>query len=102
VRSRRFNFQQSVGHPRGGEEYAILLPRIDVAGAMKIAERLRNVVANAVIDGDDGPIKVTLSAGVASLDETCADLGALFSRADKAMYDAKRSGRNRVCLFEAS
>ena len=86
----------------GGEEYAILLPGIDVEGAVKTAERLRSVVADAVIDGDDGAIKVTLSAGVASLDETCADLGALLSRADKAMYDAKRGGRNRVCLFEAA
>ena len=86
----------------GGEEYAILLPGIDLAGAAKTAERLRDGVANALIDGDDGAIKVTLSAGVASLDETCKNLEALLNHADRAMYDAKRDGRNRVCVFGAT
>lgn len=86
----------------GGEEYAILLPGIDVAGAVKTAERLRDVVASTVIEGTRGAVTVTLSAGVASLDETCADLDALLSRADEAMYDAKRGGRNRVCVFRAA
>ena len=59
-------------------------------------------MANALIDGDDGAIKVTLSAGVASLDETCKNLEALLNHADRAMYDAKRDGRNRVCVFGAT
>lgn len=81
----------------GGEEFAILLPETSLEDAAKIAERLREGIAgqNIVVDGK--PVPVTASFGVASFPapgiETISDL---LKAADKALYKAKYSGRNRV------
>ncbi|MEI6215471.1 MAG: diguanylate cyclase [Desulfuromonadales bacterium] len=82
----------------GGEEFVLLLPETGLSGAVLIANRLRQLVADTVISHDLGPpISVTVSIGVASLepDESCDEL---LVRADKAMYQAKNNGRNRVEL----
>jgi len=82
----------------GGEEFVILLPETELPGAALIAERLRQLVADTVIAHDQGPtISVTISIGVASL-EPYESGDELLSRADKAMYQAKNNGRNRVEL----
>ncbi|WP_083672080.1 diguanylate cyclase [Sphingomonas montana] len=88
----------------GGEEFVMLLPGADETVAMKIAERVRSAIeasgngADADADAGDAPA-VTISVGVARLDpdvDTSATI--LLNRADRALYDAKRSGRNRLRL----
>lgn len=79
----------------GGEEFAILLPEASLAAASKLAERLRN--ATEAMRLDSTPLlRLTISIGVARVEagETAPD--AALSRADRALYTAKRSGRNRV------
>jgi diguanylate cyclase (GGDEF)-like protein/PAS domain S-box-containing protein len=81
----------------GGDEFAVLLPEIDMFAATGVAERLRQVIAETAIhSGKNGPIRVTASLGVAKLSTTTTDLEALLQNADRAMYHAKSSGRNRV------
>jgi two-component system, cell cycle response regulator len=82
----------------GGEEFMVILPDSDAAGACKLAERLRGAVESAVIPGPTGAIRVTASFGVGHVEARGASAkGAeLVERADAALYRAKRSGRNRV------
>lgn len=79
----------------GGEEFVLLLPGADADAATVVAERVRMAIATGgSADAADDP-SVTISIGVALLD---ADVSAtmLLNRADRALYDAKRSGRNRM------
>jgi diguanylate cyclase (GGDEF)-like protein/PAS domain S-box-containing protein len=77
----------------GGEEFLIILPNTPVDGALLVAERLRESVANTIIDG----LHVTISIGVATYPLIKADSAdELVEAADAALYEAKRSGRNRV------
>ena len=79
----------------GGEEFVILLPGASLSDAAAIAESLRLAVVQA--DPIDGEIKLTISCGVAaSPRDRVLDYPALFSAADAALYEAKRSGRNCV------
>src|SRR5579871_4967897 len=84
----------------GGEEFAILLPQTSLNGAAAVAEQIRGTVAQGRICRPDGnePIgQVTLSVGVA-VARPGDTMEALLERADAAMYDAKRAGRNRVSV----
>jgi len=81
----------------GGEEFVILLSNTDIDGAVYLAERIRRSVANANVRFDDKLIKSSISLGVAELKAEELN-AAFFSRADKALYDAKNSGKNRVCV----
>ena len=86
----------------GGEEFAIVARRISLANALAFAERLRKAVAAIAFDGARRTLEVTVSIGVAELAEVpvAADSGAkLLELADKRLYLAKNSGRNRV-VFE--
>jgi eukaryotic-like serine/threonine-protein kinase len=78
----------------GGEEFALLVH--DAAGVAELAERLRAVVAIDPIPTDDGPLPVTVSIGVATLETSDTTADAILARADAALYQAKRAGRNRV------
>lgn len=80
----------------GGEEFAILLPETDQEGARTTAERLRTAIAEIDIDASDTPLYVTVSIGIAHLSESDSGLETVMKRADGAMYEAKRQGRNRV------
>lgn len=80
----------------GGEEFAVLLPSSTEDGALAVAERLRQLVAQQPILFDDARIELTISAGVAASDGADLDLDTLMQRADQALYAAKRDGRNRV------
>ena len=83
----------------GGEEFAILLPETDVAHALEVAERLRQDIAAAVIPLEHGQVlSISASIGVATLTAADADVDGLLNLADKAMYEAKRGGRNKVCV----
>ena len=80
----------------GGEEMALLLPQTDLSGGCQLAERLRTAVGGRpfVIGGRD--IRVTISLGLATYPEGARDRDELFSAADRALYVAKREGRDRV------
>ncbi len=80
----------------GGDEFAILLPESDLAVARQVAERLRKTIAQRRLNTTKGPARVTASLGVVHVDCEDVTLEALLSRADKALYVAKRQGRNRV------
>jgi diguanylate cyclase (GGDEF)-like protein len=81
----------------GGEEFAILLPGTSQQNAATVlAERIRRKVAEDPIDTDAGAVKVTVSVGVAAMDEETRHPEDLFKRADAALYEAKQAGRNRV------
>ena len=86
----------------GGEEFVILLRDIPLAGAVECAERIRTAVERGTLGASDGGVPVTISLGVATLDrDRHATPAALLEAADRALYEAKRSGRNRVCKAEA-
>jgi diguanylate cyclase (GGDEF)-like protein len=81
----------------GGEEFAALLPETTLAGAMLVAERLRQAVAATEVELEEtSPLRLTVSLGVAErmTGETAIDQ--LLARADTALYRAKAAGRNRV------
>ena len=77
----------------GGEEFVLLLPKTDLEGAKKVAEKLRKALEDLVIEPFG--IRVTASFGVTEI-EPREDLDTAFARADKALYRAKRRGKNRV------
>lgn len=85
----------------GGEEFAILLPDADLTQAVRVAERLRRYCDASPVRTSVGLIPVTVSFGVACVGKEPSVEGAMqdaFQRADKALYHAKQTGRNRVCL----
>lgn len=79
----------------GGEELAALLPNYTSGEALTLGERIRSTVADLDIEGYSS--KITISIGVASYPDSSASVEELLAHADKAMYDAKEGGRNRVC-----
>ncbi len=84
----------------GGEEFCILLSESDQEGAFSAAERILHEVRNQPFETRVGPLQITISIGLASLDEADAGLEELLDRADKALFQAKTSGRNRVAGYE--
>jgi diguanylate cyclase (GGDEF)-like protein/PAS domain S-box-containing protein len=82
----------------GGEEFTVLLPETDIAGAREIAERLRYLVSSRKIHTSKAKISITISVGVAALATNCEDLVMLLEWADQGLYMAKRSGKNRVSM----
>jgi len=84
----------------GGEEFVILLPNNDDKGAAVVAERLRKAVYDANLPHEASPLgRVTVSVGVAAIMPRMKDLPAtLVTLADQALYEAKKGGRNQVCL----
>lgn len=82
----------------GGEEFAILLPDTEAAGAHEFAERLRLRIAAQPARAESGDLPVTLSIGVTSFAAQDRNIDAILARADRALYRAKENGRNRVEL----
>ena len=81
----------------GGEEFAILLPETTEQEAIRVAERLRQAIANAKIPLGHGlPLSITVSIGITSLMSKDDNIDVLLSFADKALYAAKNAGRNRI------
>lgn len=88
----------------GGEEFSLLLPFTNINEAQMVAERLRKTIENTVIDiskvnneNDVREIKITLSLGVYQIKEADGDSD-LLKKADKALYKAKNTGRNKVVI----
>jgi len=87
----------------GGEELAVLLGSTALTKASQLAERLRAKVARHRFPlADGGTMKLTISLGVAAVDSTCTEGAALVEHADRALYRAKRSGRDTVCVFSGT
>lgn len=84
----------------GGEEFLCLLPDTGLGEASRTAERLRHEIAAAEIAVHGRTLKVTISAGVASYPDHAERLRDVLNTADAALYEAKRSGRNRVIAGE--
>jgi diguanylate cyclase (GGDEF)-like protein len=82
----------------GGEEFMILAQEVDDQMALLLAERLRESIENMRIMTDKGEVSVTVSFGIAAIQEDIVDVTALINRADAALYEAKRAGRNRVAV----
>lgn len=80
----------------GGEEFSILLPQTNSAEAETIAERVRERIASTEFQKR----QVTVSIGVASCSKIICDAQEIIAAADKALYEAKRNGRNKVQVFE--
>jgi diguanylate cyclase (GGDEF)-like protein/PAS domain S-box-containing protein len=81
----------------GGEEFAIILPETDGEKAAEVAERLRASIAKTEIPLETGlPLHFTVSIGIATLQGSDVNVDMLLNLADKALYEAKHSGRNRV------
>jgi diguanylate cyclase (GGDEF)-like protein len=79
----------------GGEEFVVLMPRTDAGAAAACCERIRAAISGEEWREIDSELTVTASAGLAWTDDL-SDLGALVRLADQLLYEAKRSGRNRV------
>ena len=96
---KEFCRQQDLPARIGGEEFALLLPETDAAGASAMAEKLRQALHSLAIEHDHSPTDphVTASIGIATWDsDHRGEASGLLAQADEALYTAKRSGRNRV------
>lgn len=80
----------------GGEEMAFLLPQTDLPGGCQLAERLRLSISERPFVVGSREIPITISLGLAAYPEGARDGDELFAAADRALYEAKRGGRNRV------
>jgi two-component system, cell cycle response regulator len=84
----------------GGEEFVVVMPQTETQGAGTIAERLREAVEGMDIPVDGQTVKLTVSVGVATYVPQSIKLTIeeFIDKADKALYDAKNSGRNKVII----
>lgn len=88
----------------GGEEFVVALPETSGTGAFELAERIRERIEaeqTPLLDGSGGKVRVTASLGLATLPGSAASASELFLGADAALYEAKRSGKNRVVVASA-
>jgi diguanylate cyclase (GGDEF)-like protein len=86
----------------GGDEFCLLLPETDEAGAVAFADRMRSAIGDLAVDGDGPALRTTVSIGIALVPEhDTGDLRDLLLRADQALYQAKRAGRDRVVLYDS-
>jgi two-component system cell cycle response regulator len=92
----------------GGEEFCVVMPETPVAEALSVAERVRHAVEGRTftVDPEDDepaiPLRLTVSIGVAGTSRDVTTPERLVELADRALYDAKHQGRNRVVVAEAS
>ncbi|MGB0941009.1 MAG: sensor domain-containing diguanylate cyclase [Marinomonas sp.] len=80
----------------GGEEFLIMMPGSKIQAAMQLAEEIRLICASEALDTKLGQFSITISAGISCLLPTDTNVDQLIDRADKELYQAKKSGRNRV------
>lgn len=83
----------------GGEEFLVILPSFPREEAFSLAENFRAQVQEKTVPLRRNPTRLTLSIGIAGCPQDAQDLDGIISKADSALYNAKNTGRNRVCLF---
>jgi two-component system cell cycle response regulator len=87
----------------GGEEFGILLTETPITDSLIVVERLRSMVKSMAVEYEGQTIKVTMSFGLALFQpESSLSKDELIKQADHALYEAKRQGRNRVCVHSCS
>lgn len=86
----------------GGEEFAVLLPETDLESGRRTAERIRTTLESDHPVCSGQPVAMTVSIGLSMNTPQCPRLHALLASADRALYSAKQSGRNRVMSAECS
>jgi diguanylate cyclase (GGDEF)-like protein len=86
----------------GGEEFSIILAETDKEQARFIAERIRQAIENRIIKVYDENLKVTISIGISVFPENADSVLTLIDKSDHALYRAKQTGRNRICIFGAN
>lgn len=87
----------------GGEEFSVIIPEVGKDEAYPMAERIRRVIQEHVFpyEEDQPDSNLTVSMGVANLPVDAEDGEDLIDKADRALYNAKQTGRNRVCLYDS-
>jgi diguanylate cyclase (GGDEF)-like protein len=85
----------------GGEEFMLLFPAMEPEAVFEKCEEIRREIARRPVLSPAGTFGITVSIGVALRKETDISFDSLYSSADKALYEAKSSGRNRVCRDES-
>lgn len=80
----------------GGEEFAIVLPNTDLEKTKELANKLKNLVENHTLILDNQEIKITISMGLATLNEQNQNYNEIFKTADTNLYEAKHNGRNII------
>ena len=86
----------------GGEEFLILLPGCEAPDALRLAERLRQCIESNPVATSMGEVSFTISLGVTTGKGENLEVAAVLQRADEALYQAKREGRNRVAIVTGS
>jgi diguanylate cyclase (GGDEF)-like protein len=84
----------------GGEEFAVTLTATGSAGGEFVAERIRKRIEDMVFTAEEHHLNLTVSIGVASCPENAMTIRNIISAADKALYEAKRRGKNKVVVSE--
>ncbi len=82
----------------GGEEFAIIVPGVDLDATHALAERMRVLVSECSVGSGSAATSITASFGVTGALAADRDFEALLKRADRALYQAKQAGRNRTCV----
>ena len=80
----------------GGEEFTALLPGTNLESAHLVADRVRQNIEKLELQTNSGPMRITVSIGVATVRDARDDVKGMLLRADKALYQAKKNGRNQV------
>lgn len=83
----------------GGEEFVVLLPETDADSATVIAERLRKLTSQSILVYNDQRVQFTVSIGIAQYRPDELTVEGPLSRADSAVYDAKKAGRNQISVY---
>lgn len=86
----------------GGEEFTIMLPDTHASAGIAVAERIRQAIEDLEVPFATGPIKFTVSLGVAQFDPRHGDWEGMMQHADMAMYEAKEHGRNSVAAHQSA
>jgi diguanylate cyclase (GGDEF)-like protein len=85
----------------GGEEFLVILPQTHFSGCLPVAERVWRSVGDAKFTDGKNTAKVTVSVGVAFFpNKNINEVEQLLEAADRALYQAKEEGRNRICLYQ--
>lgn len=97
---RRLLRETDVAARYGGDEFILLLPETNAAGARELGERIRRAVEKKPLDVRGRHVATSVSLGVAGFPEHGDDLHSILNKADQAMYLSKKTGRNRVTVFD--
>ena len=85
----------------GGEEFALILPSTSITGAYRLVEEIRQAVEQNPVESTAGDINITVSAGICTMViQSAEDEAIIVERADKALYKAKRNGRNQTICYD--